>query len=246
MSGIRRRHSTRPSAHRKTVPAAAGAIALALSAVAGVSAAAASPSAAPTDAATFVEATHPAAVLADLNQARLADVISRGTSRVSIGAGRAAKDEATAERSARATAQIADAIATERAAEKVARAKARKAAAAKKAAQKAAAQLAANQADPQGVARRVMGEYGFGADQFGCLVQLWTGESDWNYTASNPSSGAYGIPQALPATKMATAGADWQTNPETQIRWGLGYIKASYGTPCGALNFWNSHYPHWY
>ena len=109
-----------------------------------------------------------------------------------------------------------------------------------------AAAVAAAQDDPQGVARRVMGEYGFGADQFGCLQQLWTGESNWNYAAQNAASGAYGIPQALPASKMASAGADWRTNPETQIRWGLGYIKAAYGTPCGALGFWNSHYPHWY
>ena len=127
------------------------------------------------------------------------------------------------------------------------RAAAKKAAAKKAAAKKAAARrLAAAQANPQAAAQRIMGEYGVGADQWGCLKQLWIGESAWNYRAANPSSGAYGIPQALPGSKMASAGADWQTNPETQIRWGLGYIKASYGTPCGALNFWNSHYPHWY
>jgi hypothetical protein len=71
------------------------------------------------------------------------------------------------------------------------------------------------------------------ADQYGCLVNLWNRESGWRVTASNPS-GAYGIPQALPGSKMATAGPNWQTNAETQVRWGLSYIEAHYGTPCGA------------
>jgi hypothetical protein len=74
---------------------------------------------------------------------------------------------------------------------------------------------------------------GWGADQYDCLVALWNRESHWNVYAYNPS-GAYGIPQALPGSKMATAGADWQTNPATQITWGLGYITGRYGTPCGA------------
>jgi hypothetical protein len=76
--------------------------------------------------------------------------------------------------------------------------------------------------------------YGWSSGQFSCLDYLWTRESGWNPYATNPTSGAYGIPQALPSSKMATAGADWQTNPATQIRWGLGYIKATYGSPCGA------------
>ena len=74
---------------------------------------------------------------------------------------------------------------------------------------------------------------GWGEDQFACLVALFNRESGWNVYAANPS-GAYGIPQALPGSKMATAGADWATNPATQITWGLGYIAARYGTPCGA------------
>jgi len=74
---------------------------------------------------------------------------------------------------------------------------------------------------------------GWGEDQFACLVALFNRESGWNVYAANPS-GAYGIPQALPGSKMATAGADWATNPVTQISWGLGYIAARYGTPCGA------------
>lgn len=77
-------------------------------------------------------------------------------------------------------------------------------------------------------------ERGWGEDQFGCLDKLWTRESGWKVTADNPTSSAYGIPQALPGRKMAAAGADWQTNADTQIRWGLDYVSARYGTPCKA------------
>ena len=73
----------------------------------------------------------------------------------------------------------------------------------------------------------------WGDDQFSCLVALWNRESGWRVNAYNPS-GAYGIPQALPGSKMGKFGADWQTNPATQIAWGLSYISGSYGTPCGA------------
>ncbi|MCH6229991.1 lytic transglycosylase domain-containing protein [Microbacterium sp. CFH 31415] len=89
-------------------------------------------------------------------------------------------------------------------------------------------------ADAQATARSMLSRYGWGDDQFGCLVSLWNKESGWNYRAYNASSGAYGIPQALPGSKMGSAGADWQTNPATQIAWGLGYISGRYGTPCGA------------
>lgn len=88
--------------------------------------------------------------------------------------------------------------------------------------------------DPRSIARALLGEFGFSASQFGCLDSLWQKESGWNPYAQNPSSSAYGIPQSLPGSKMASAGADWRTNPATQIRWGLGYIKARYGSPCGA------------
>jgi hypothetical protein len=80
----------------------------------------------------------------------------------------------------------------------------------------------------------LMLDKGFGLDQFPCLDRLWKKESGWNYKALNSSSGAYGIPQALPGDKMASAGSDWKTNPATQIEWGLGYIKGRYGTPCKA------------
>jgi hypothetical protein len=89
--------------------------------------------------------------------------------------------------------------------------------------------------DPRDLARSMMAEtYGWGSGEFSCLDSLWTKESSWQVHAANPSSGAYGIPQALPASKMATYGSDWQDNPVTQIAWGLNYIKDSYGTPCSA------------
>jgi hypothetical protein len=75
---------------------------------------------------------------------------------------------------------------------------------------------------------------GFEIDQFGCLNKLWAKESNWRHTASNPSSGAYGIPQALPGSKMGSVASDWRTNPATQIKWGLNYIEGRYGSPCKA------------
>ncbi|QEW04829.1 lytic transglycosylase domain-containing protein [Microbacterium lushaniae] len=89
-------------------------------------------------------------------------------------------------------------------------------------------------AGAQATARGMLGGFGWGDDQFGCLVSLWQKESGWNYQAQNRSSGAYGIPQALPGSKMASAGADWATNAGTQVAWGLGYISGRYGSPCGA------------
>ncbi len=87
---------------------------------------------------------------------------------------------------------------------------------------------------PQQIAMGMLGSYGWSSSQFSCLDSLWNQESGWNVYASNASSGAYGIPQALPGSKMASAGADWQTDAATQIRWGLGYIQGTYGSPCGA------------
>jgi hypothetical protein len=109
--------------------------------------------------------------------------------------------------------------------------------AARAAAAKRAAALAASNtpAGAQATARAMaLSRYGWGSDQFSCLAQLWQKESGWNYKAYNPS-GATGIPQALPGSKMASAGTDWATNATTQIAWGLEYISASsYGTPCAA------------
>jgi hypothetical protein len=93
----------------------------------------------------------------------------------------------------------------------------------------------------QAIAYNMMSSFGFNPKtQFGCLDDIWSRESGWRYNAEN-ASGAYGIPQALPGSKMASAGPDWQTNPATQIRWGLGYIKSTYGSPCNAWAFWQAH-----
>jgi hypothetical protein len=90
----------------------------------------------------------------------------------------------------------------------------------------------------QSIAYNMLPSFGFSqSSQWGCLLDIWNRESGWNYDAENPYSGAYGIPQALPGDKMASAGADWQTDPATQIKWGLGYIQQIYGTPCGAWDF---------
>ena len=86
----------------------------------------------------------------------------------------------------------------------------------------------------QAIAYAMLQSMGMGDEQYSCLVALWDRESHWNIYASNSSSGAYGIPQALPGDKMASAGADWATNPATQITWGLGYIVDRYTNPCGA------------
>ena len=97
-----------------------------------------------------------------------------------------------------------------------------------------------NPGTAQSIAYTMMPSFGFDPKtQFGCLDNIWTRESGWRYNAYN-ASGAYGIPQALPGSKMASAGADWQTNPATQIAWGLGYIKSTYGTPCNAWAFWQA------
>ena len=127
-----------------------------------------------------------------------------------------------------------------------ARREARRRAAARRAAELAAArhaqQAAGNSASvpatpsgsPQQIAAAMLGSFGWSSGEFGCLQSLWNAESGWNPSASNPISGVYGIPQALPGSKMASAGPDWQTNPATQIKWGLGYIKQVYGSPCAA------------
>ena len=87
-------------------------------------------------------------------------------------------------------------------------------------------------------------EKGWEYEQYSCLVKLWERESNWRWNALNKSSGAYGIPQSWPANKMASAGADWQTNPETQIRWGIRYINGRYKSPCAALAHSDEH--NWY
>ena len=94
--------------------------------------------------------------------------------------------------------------------------------------------IARAQQDPKSVARLLAADRGWGDGQFSCLDSLWTKESGWSYTANNAGSGAYGIPQSLPGSKMSAFGSDWATNPVTQIKWGLQYIGDRYGSPCGA------------
>jgi len=101
-------------------------------------------------------------------------------------------------------------------------------------------------AGAQAYARSRMSAFGWGDGQFSCLVSLWNGESGWRANAYNPSSGAYGIPQSWPAEKMLSAGADWRTNGNTQVNWGLNYISDAYGTPCNAWDKWQARSPHWY
>ena len=103
--------------------------------------------------------------------------------------------------------------------------------------------LPATGGSPRTVARSMLAARGQ-ADQFGCLDNLWGKESGWSVSADNPSSSAYGIPQALPGSKMASAGADWRTSARTQITWGLGYIDSRYGSPCAAWS--HSQANNWY
>ncbi|SDL92192.1 Transglycosylase SLT domain-containing protein [Streptomyces wuyuanensis] len=102
-----------------------------------------------------------------------------------------------------------------------------------------AAQSSYSISEVQAIARQMVP-----GDQFQCFSNIVDHESSWNYRAQNPSSGAYGLVQALPGSKMASAGADWQTNPATQIKWGLNYMNDRYGSPCGAWSFWQAN--NWY
>ncbi|MCY1357064.1 G5-linked-Ubiquitin-like domain protein [compost metagenome] len=97
-----------------------------------------------------------------------------------------------------------------------------------------------NPTEAQALGHQMMLDYGFGEDQWPCLYNLWMRESGWRTTAGNQSSGAYGIPQALPASKMASVGPNYLTDAATQITWGLGYVKGRYGTPCGAWSSFQS------
>ncbi|HEY1914489.1 MAG TPA: lytic transglycosylase domain-containing protein [Streptosporangiaceae bacterium] len=156
----------------------------------------------------------------------------------------AAQSERTAtEAKAQAAAQKVTAVLAARKAEAARKAAAQRAAALA-AAQQVTAQPAATQQTPtvapahpsgsaQQIAMSMLSSYGWSSSQFSCLDPLWSRESGWNVTASNPD-GAYGIPQAMPGSKMASAGPDWETSAATQIKWGLGYIKDLYGSPCGA------------
>ncbi len=139
----------------------------------------------------------------------------------------------------------AEAIAAQRATLKAKkRAAAKKAAAAKAKRKREIAKLGYTPGtkDPRDIARQILkNRYGYGASQYTCFNNIIMRESMWKVTARNSSSGAYGIPQALPGSKMASAGSDWRTNPATQITWGIEYMKDRYGSPCGAWGFKSSH-----
>ncbi|GAA1917967.1 hypothetical protein GCM10009716_28620 [Streptomyces sodiiphilus] len=102
----------------------------------------------------------------------------------------------------------------------------------------------AQAATPAGSAKEIAREIVGDDAQFQCFANIIERESNWDHTATNPSSGAYGLVQALPATKMESAGSDWKTNPATQIKWGLNYMNERYGSPCDAWKFWQDN--HWY
>ncbi|MDX6351261.1 MAG: hypothetical protein QOF84_6051 [Streptomyces sp.] len=146
----------------------------------------------------------------------------------------------TAEEDARKAAAKTAAV-RKQAADEAAAAKA-KAAAAKKAASALAATVKSSYttAEVQALAQSIIGD----SSQYQCFTNIVKRESGWNYTATNASSGAYGLVQALPGSKMSSAGADWRTNPATQIKWGLNYMNSRYNSPCGAWSFWQAN--HWY
>ncbi|BBC36822.1 uncharacterized protein SGFS_081160 [Streptomyces graminofaciens] len=104
----------------------------------------------------------------------------------------------------------------------------------------APAQAASEASQAQAIAKKMIGD----SAQYTCFSNIVDHESDWNINATNASSGAYGLVQALPGSKMASAGSDWKTNAATQIKWGVDYMKDRYGSPCGAWNFWQAN--NWY
>jgi hypothetical protein len=171
------------------------------------------------------------------------DTVNPDTAGAMLAAGPASPSSSTAPKSdwdARSEVAQMKAVADQQAAQRAAAAQAAavRVQAAKAAADARAAQLATvtrnAQRDPKSVARLLAADRGWGSTQFTCLDLLWTRESGWNYRATNASSGAYGIPQSLPGSKMGSVASDWRTNPVTQIKWGLNYIAGVYGTPCGA------------
>ncbi|PBC61575.1 hypothetical protein BKI49_23595 [Streptomyces sp. Tue6028] len=143
-----------------------------------------------------------------------------------------------------------DAVAKQQAAEKAAE-KAEKEAKERKAAQEAASRSATRDASSFSVQSsytvaqiQAMARQMVPSGQFQCFSNIVDHESSWNYKAVNASSGAYGLFQALPGSKMSSVGSDWQTNPATQIKWGLNYMDSRYGSPCEAWSFWQQN--NWY
>ena len=145
-----------------------------------------------------------------------------------------ARWQAARQRAAGLAARKAAAAAATRTAAAAARTAAAQTAAGTQSSQTASATVPAASGSPQQIAEAMLGSFGWSSSQFSCLDPLWEHESGWSVTAYNAGSGAFGIPQALPGSRMASAGPDWQTDAATQIKWGLEYIKSTYGSPCGA------------
>ncbi|WP_449657294.1 aggregation-promoting factor C-terminal-like domain-containing protein [Streptomyces johnsoniae] len=185
----------------------------------------------------------PAGTNADLHTASLTQQVESQSNAADADARRAAQEaariqaaESAAERRAEAEREAqeqAEREEAERAAEE-----ARSAAAASESAT-FPVQSSYTKSEVQAMARQIVA-----ADQFQCFSNIVDHESGWDHTATNPSSGAYGLMQALPGSKMSSQGSDWQTNPATQIRWGVNYMEDRYGSPCGAWEFWQAN--NWY
>jgi hypothetical protein len=219
--------------------AAAGTLAVAIAASAAAatlpSGAAAAPGSA-ADAYLAVAAGHQGATRAAQADTMSGAQLVIGTERVRFGL-QHSEDLATAKAAAQAAAKAAAAKAADAAARKAAakQAAATHSASAAQPTQTVATQQAAEPSgSPQRIAEQMLSQFGWSSSQFSCLEPLWERESGWDVTAENPSSGAYGIPQALSGSLMASAGPDWQTDAATQIRWGFTYIQGRYGSPCGA------------
>ncbi|MEW2255278.1 lytic transglycosylase domain-containing protein [Streptomyces sp. NPDC047869] len=154
----------------------------------------------------------------------------------------AKKDAEEAARKAAAETAVAKKVAAQKAAEAAAKERAEAKAAATRSTRDSSSfpvQSSYSVAQIQAMARQMVA-----GDQFQCFSNIVDHESSWNYRAVNASSGAYGLFQALPGSKMSSVGADWQTNPATQIKWGLNYMNGRYGSPCQAWSFWQAN--HWY
>ena len=207
-------------------------------------------------AATSVVAVSQSRANAEVRVNRSTDRLSELARARKLAAQQAAARKAALKRAAtkKANAQQARTAAAKRAAAKKAAAKKARIAAAKRAAaRKAAAKrasrsgirsIAPNTGSNRRIGREMAAKRGWTGDQWTCLNNLWTKESGWSTRATNASGSAGGIPQALPASKMASAGDDWRTNPATQIKWGLGYISGRYGNPCGAWRHFQNR--NWY
>ena len=226
---------------RRTAASALG-IVVATGTVAGVSAFASSGSDRPAAAepvALSATAQDPRVVVPSLAYAGMtAEKADSREYRARKAAERAAAEKAAREKAAREKAAREKAAREKAAREKAAREKAAREERARERREAAASRSSRSSSryggSAKAIARAMVADRGWSSSQFGCLDRLWEKESGWNYRAQNPSSGAYGIPQALPGSKMASAGSDWRSNPATQIEWGIGYIADRYGTPCSA------------